>query len=63
MDASKKWYLSKTIWVGFIVFVASLLSFFGIVELELSPEAEWVGIAWGVIQVVLRMVTKEAVIK
>jgi predicted neutral ceramidase superfamily lipid hydrolase len=58
---NKKWYLSKTIWVSLLIFVASLLVEMKIVNVELSPDAAWVGIAWSIIQLLLRLVTKEPV--
>ena len=59
---NKKWYMSKSLWVAFIVFVGSILAYAGVVNpLDLSPDAVWVGIAWSVIQTVLRAVTNQPV--
>lgn len=58
---SKAWYLSKSIWVAFFIFVGSILAGTGVIELDLSPEATWIGIAWSIVQFLLRLVTKEPV--
>ena len=52
---------SKTIWIALLIFVASVLSALKIVDLPLSPDAAWMGIALSVIQVILRLVTKSEV--
>ena len=58
---SKKWYLSKTVWAAFLVFVVSILNMVGLTDLELAMDAEWIGVAISVIFFVLRLVTKEPV--
>ena len=55
----KPFWQSRTFWVGIIIFVASLLVSLGVIDIELSPDAAWVGIAWGIIQVILRFITGE----
>ena len=57
----KPFWQSKTFWVGVLIFVASLLVTLGIVDIPLDPDAAWVGIAWGVIQTILRFLTGEPV--
>jgi len=55
---------SKTIWVSIIIGLASVLALFGVIDtksIDLSPDAAWVGIAWSLIQYILRLVTKEPV--
>jgi hypothetical protein len=58
---SKKWYTSKTVWVSLIIFFGSILSALNVINLDLSPDAAWVGIAWSVIQMGLRLITKQPV--
>ena len=58
---SKKWYLSKTVWAAFLVFIVSILNIAGLTDLELAMDAEWIGVAISVIFFVLRLVTKEPV--
>ena len=58
MEAKPFWQ-SKTFWVGILIFAASIFVSLGILDLEISPDAAWVGIAWGVIQTVLRLITGE----
>lgn len=58
---SKKWYLSKTVWAAFLVFVVSILNMAGLTSLDLSMEAEWVTIAISVIFFALRLITKQPV--
>ena len=53
----KPFWQSKTFWVGILIFVASLLVSLGILEIPLDPDAAWVGIAWGIIQTILRLIT------
>ena len=55
----KKWYLSRSIWVGVISLVYGLLMFFGVVDRELSPEL--IASILGVIIVILRAITREPV--
>ena len=55
---------SNTLWVSALVFTASMLSLFDVIDLkdvDLSPDSAWVGIAWSVIQAILRLFTKEPV--
>ena len=52
---AKKWYLSRTLWVNALAIVGILV--FG---KELS--AEQVATALGVINLVLRLITKEAIV-
>jgi hypothetical protein len=56
----KKWYLSKTVWVGFVTLVYGILLAIGVVGSELS-EATLASIL-GIIVVFLRLITKEPVI-
>jgi len=42
----KPFWQSKTIWVSFLIFVASILVDYKVVDLELSADAAWVGYAW-----------------
>jgi len=57
----KTWYTSKTIWVALIILVASFLVHFGVVDVPLDPDAAWVATVWGVVQVLLRLITKTEV--
>ncbi len=54
---SKPFWQSRTFWVGIFIFVASILVSAGIVDVPLDPDAAWVGIAWGVVQTILRFIT------
>lgn len=58
---SKKWYLSKTVWAAFLVFVVSILNIAGLTDLPLEMNAEWVTIAISVIFFALRLITKQPV--
>jgi hypothetical protein len=62
MDEVKKWYTSKTLWVSFLVFAASLVHVFGGMDIPVSPDAGWIAIALSIIQAILRLVTKEPVV-
>ncbi len=53
----KPFWQSRTLWVGLLIFVASLLVSLGVVDVPLDPDAAWVGVAWGVIQTILRFIT------
>lgn len=55
-------FLSKTFWTFLILFVVSILNMTGIVNLELDPEASWVGITLSVIGLILRLITKEPIV-
>lgn len=57
----KAWYTSKTLWVSFIVFIAAVINLFGFITIPVDPEASWVAMALSVIQVLLRLITKEPV--
>lgn len=54
---AKPFWQSRTFWVGVLIFGASLLVSLGVIDLPLDPDAAWVGIAWGIIQTVLRFLT------
>jgi len=55
----KPFWQSRTFWVGVFIFVASLLAALGIIDVPLDPDAAWVGIAWGIVQTLLRFITGE----
>ena len=55
----KKWYLSKSVWVGFIAFVGGILQATGIISVPITPET--ITMLLGVILVLLRMVTKDPI--
>jgi len=55
----KKWYVSKSVWVGFITLVYGILAATGVVGEELG-EATLATIL-GVVVVILRFVTKEEI--
>ena len=57
----KVWYTSRTLWVSAFVFFASVLVATGTMDVPVDPDAAWVGIAWSIVQTVLRFVTKEPV--
>lgn len=57
----KKIYQSKTFWVFFLLLVGSILNELGVVNLELSKDANWITIALSFIAIVLRLVTKEPI--
>jgi len=56
----KKWYTSKTVWVGFVTFVYGILLATGVVSAELT-EATLATIL-GIIIVILRFLTKEDIV-
>ncbi len=56
-------FMSKTFWVSVFVFVAGVLKLAGVVDLPVDADAAWIGIAWGLVQFLLRLVTKEPVVK
>jgi len=56
----KKWYLSKSVWVGFITLVYGVLFATGTVGIELN-EATLATIL-GIVVVILRFLTKEPVV-
>lgn len=55
----KKWYLSKSVWVGLITLIWAFLQFFGVVNVELTPET--LATILGVLIVILRFVTKKPI--
>lgn len=55
----KKWYLSKSVWVGFIGLVGGLLQATGVIAVEWGPET--VAMILGIVVVLLRIVTKEPI--
>jgi hypothetical protein len=55
----KKWYLSKSVWVGFIAFVGGILQATGIIDVPISPEMQLTIL--GVIAVILRMITSDPI--
>lgn len=55
----KKWYLSKSVWVGVVGLVGGILQATGIIAVPITPET--VAMILGVIVVVLRMITKEPI--
>jgi small-conductance mechanosensitive channel len=57
----KSIFLSKTIWVFFVLFIGSILNITGIVTLDLSPDAGWLSMVISVIGIVLRLITKEPI--
>lgn len=58
---SKVWWQSKTVWVAFFVFVASILVATGTLDIPLDPDSAWIGIAWSIVQTILRFFTKSSV--
>jgi len=60
----KNWFTSKTIWVNFAILLAGLEQEFPVLEAAIDPK--WYGIGLfviGVANIVLRLVTKEAIVK
>ena len=55
----KKWYLSKSVWVGFIALVGGILQATGVIEVPISPEMQITIL--GVIAVILRMITSDPI--
>ena len=53
---------SKTVWMAFLIFGASILKVTGIVDVPVDEGAAWIGIAIGAIQFVLRIVTKSEIV-
>ena len=59
---SKKWYLSKTIWVNIVALIASIVAYYGI---NIPPE-EYGPIATYIIvfiNIILRFVTRKPITK
>ncbi len=54
---SKKWYLSKGVWLGVVVCLG------GIAELllNLSPEASYTTMVVGILQIVIRAITNQPI--
>ncbi len=60
----KKWFESKTLWVNFAIVLVGLEQQFPVLEAAIDPK--WYGIGLfviGVANMLLRLVTKEAVTK
>jgi hypothetical protein len=55
----KKWYLSRSVWVGVVGLIGGILQATGIIAVPITPET--VAIILGVIVVILRMITKEPI--
>ena len=55
----KKWYESKTIWVGLVTLGYGALKFLGVDVGDPSPES--IATALGIITVILRLITKKPV--
>ena len=58
-EAVKKWYLSKSVWVGGVTTVSGILYATGVIGAEISPEN--LLMILGVISTILRFVTKSPV--
>ena len=56
---SKPWYLSKTVWTNFIMFVGSILVLTGVIDAELSPET--VAMIITIVNVILRFFTNSQI--
>jgi hypothetical protein len=55
----KKWYLSKSVWVGLIAFIGGILQAVGTISVPISPETQIMIL--GMIAFVLRLITKDPV--
>ena len=55
----KKWYLSKSVWVGVIALAGGILQATGTIDLPISPETQVMLL--GFIAVLLRLITKDPV--
>lgn len=53
----KPFYLSKTLWINFILFAASLLVTLGLVQVPINPEASYVSIIITIVNMLLRIIT------
>lgn len=62
MQNSKHWFASKTLWVNFLAIVAAVAGAFGL-DLGLDPETQVaaVGVIMGVVNIILRFMTKTPV--
>jgi len=58
---TKKWYLSRTMWINGLMVIASVL-LLATKELDLSSQStEIILFLWGIANILLRAVTKEEV--
>lgn len=59
---TKAWFASKTLWVNVVAIAAALAGAFSI-DIGLDPEGQLaaVGVIMGVVNVILRFVTKSAI--
>jgi len=59
MNDAKPFWASKTLWVNFIAVVAAVAGAFGL-DLGLEPDTQvaYVGAIMGVVNIILRVVTK-----
>lgn len=57
---TKKWYLSKSIWVGVVALVGGILQATGVIDVPVSAETQVMIL--GAIAVILRMITNEPVV-
>ena len=55
----KKWYESKTIWIGLITLIYGILKYVGVDIGELTPEA--MSTILGIVMIILRIVTNKPV--
>jgi hypothetical protein len=55
MMDSKPWYLSKTVWTNFILFIGAILVTTGAIDAQLSPET--VAMIITIANVVLRFIS------
>ena len=55
----KKWYESKTIWIGLITLIYGILKYVGIDIGELTPEA--MSTILGIVMIILRIITNKPV--
>ena len=56
---SKPWYLSKTVWTNFILFVGAILVTTGVIQAQLSPET--VAMIITIVNVILRFFTQSQI--
>jgi len=64
VDMGKNWYRSKSIWFGVLVAIVSVASLFGFAEYQPDAQtAEIVGLVVSAVVIVLRLVTREPVVK
>ena len=55
----KKWYESKTIWIGLITLIYGILKYVGVDIGELTPEA--MSTILGIVMIILRIITNKPV--